>query len=98
MRPSALYYLRARYYDAATGQFLSRDPVAPSQPYAYTADNPLNGVDPSGLCDLNPFSHNSCAGVIATGLAQLPGAIASDAKHGQENFIKNVQDPNLRPR
>jgi hypothetical protein len=46
---------------------------------------------------LNPFSHNSCASVIATGLSQLPGAVAADAKQGNENFIKNVQDPKLRP-
>lgn len=67
------------------------------QPYSYIADNPLSGVDPLGLCDWNPFGHNSCAGIIATGLSQLPGAIANDVKQGQENFIKNVQDPKLRP-
>ena len=34
---SGLYYLRARYYDPSTGQFLSRDPLASitHQPYAY---------------------------------------------------------------
>jgi RHS repeat-associated protein len=31
-------YLRARYYDPATGQFLSRDPITAQtrSPYAYT--------------------------------------------------------------
>ncbi|HXC79179.1 MAG TPA: fibronectin type III domain-containing protein [Candidatus Acidoferrum sp.] len=49
---SGLYYLRARYYDPATGQFLSRDPELNStwEPYGYVADNPLNATDPSGLC------------------------------------------------
>jgi RHS repeat-associated protein len=48
---SGLYYLRARYYDAATAEFLSRDPkVAKSwDPYAYVAGDPLNAADPSGL-------------------------------------------------
>jgi RHS repeat-associated protein len=48
---SGLYYLQARYFDAGTGQFLSRDPaiVATRTPYEYVNDNPLNGVDPSGL-------------------------------------------------
>jgi RHS repeat-associated protein len=48
---SGFEYLRARYYDAATGQFLSRDPVAAKtgQPYSYVGDNPLNATDPSGL-------------------------------------------------
>jgi RHS repeat-associated protein len=49
---SGLQYLRARYYDPATQQFLTRDPLAmqTQQPYAYAADNPLNGTDPTGLC------------------------------------------------
>jgi RHS repeat-associated protein len=49
---SSLYYLRARYYDPATGQFISRDPAVSStwEPYAYVANNPLNATDPSGLC------------------------------------------------
>jgi len=40
-----------RYYDPATGQFLSVDPMVgvTGQPYAYTGDDPVNGVDPLGL-------------------------------------------------
>jgi RHS repeat-associated protein len=50
---SGLQYLRARTYDPATGQFLSRDPLQDltQQPYFYAGDNPLNGADPSGLCN-----------------------------------------------
>jgi RHS repeat-associated protein len=50
---SGLYYLRARYYDPATGQFASKDALVSltREPYAYTEGNPLNGVDPSGLVD-----------------------------------------------
>ena len=51
---TGLVYMRARWYDPATGQFLSVDPlvVATQQPYAYVADNPLNYTDPFGLCGL----------------------------------------------
>jgi RHS repeat-associated protein len=47
---SGLQYLRARVYDPATGQFLTRDPIEAltGQPYAYALDNPTNGSDPSG--------------------------------------------------
>jgi RHS repeat-associated protein len=48
---SGLYYLRARYYDPATQQFLTVDPAlaATEQAYAYAAGSPLNATDPSGL-------------------------------------------------
>jgi RHS repeat-associated protein len=48
---SGYYYLRARYYDPSTGQFISRDPKVSKTgtPYAYVADNPLNAGDPSGM-------------------------------------------------
>lgn len=48
---SGLYYLRARYYDPTTAQFISLDPAVAStmSPYAYVAGNPVNGGDPSGL-------------------------------------------------
>jgi RHS repeat-associated protein len=44
-------YLRARYYDPTTAQFLSRDPITAltREPYGYTYGNPLNATDPSGL-------------------------------------------------
>lgn len=48
---SGVYYLRARYYDPTTGQFMSVDPAVAKtrSPYAYVAGNPLNGGDPTGL-------------------------------------------------
>ena len=53
-----LYYLRARYYNAATGRFLSRDPEdgKPVDPqslhkYLYAGGDPVNMVDPTGRVD-----------------------------------------------
>jgi RHS repeat-associated protein len=48
---SGLYYLRARYYDPASQQFLTRDPLvaATEQAYNYAGGSPLNATDPSGL-------------------------------------------------
>jgi RHS repeat-associated protein len=55
----ALYYLRARYYNPATGRFLSRDPEdgKPNDPqslhkYLYASGDPVNRIDPSGRGDL----------------------------------------------
>jgi RHS repeat-associated protein len=49
-------YLRARYYDPATGQFLSRDPLLAltGSAYGYVDGNPLNGTDPLGLHCFSP--------------------------------------------
>jgi RHS repeat-associated protein len=53
---SGLQYLRARYYDPSTGQFLTLDPLVSltGQPYEFGGDNPVNTLDPSGLSWYNP--------------------------------------------
>ena len=50
-----LVYMQARYYDSATGRFLSVDPVSPngSNPskfnrYDYANNNPIANIDPDG--------------------------------------------------
>ena len=51
---NGLLYMRARYYDPATGRFISKDPIGWAggfNLYAYTGNNPVNWVDPSGLVD-----------------------------------------------
>jgi RHS repeat-associated protein len=51
---NGLYYLQARWYDPATGKFLSLDPavIQTSQPYLYAGGDPLNESDPSGQLTL----------------------------------------------
>jgi|GEM_PF-991523 len=53
-----LVYMQARYYDPVTGHFLSTDPVKPSagdafnfNRYAYVNNNPIMGMDPTGMED-----------------------------------------------
>ena len=76
---SGLYYLRARYYDPATGQFISRDPMVSTtrEPYAYVGDNPLNATDPTGLLSWDDVKHvgGSIAGGIATGVGAARDAV-----------------------
>jgi RHS repeat-associated protein len=57
---SALQYLRARYYDSATSQFLTADPATllTGTRYIYAGNDPLNGSDPAGL-----FNVGICGGV-----------------------------------
>jgi RHS repeat-associated protein len=55
---TGLQYLRARYYDPQTAQFISVDPwnTVTGSPYGYASQNPLNLSDPLGLCNANPLS------------------------------------------
>ncbi|HEV7526585.1 MAG TPA: RHS repeat-associated core domain-containing protein, partial [Acidimicrobiia bacterium] len=60
---SNLYYLRSRYYDPTTAQFLSVDPLVSqtATPYGYASGNPINVVDPTGMCG-KPASSNGSDG------------------------------------
>jgi RHS repeat-associated protein len=69
-----LYYNRARFYDPATGRFLSKDTIGfesrDMNLYRYVNNSPTNGTDPSGLDWLDSAS-NFFAGVgdVLTGSA-----------------------------
>jgi len=49
---TGLQNLRARTYNPATGQFLTRDPLEQQtdDAYLYAGGDPINGSDPSGQC------------------------------------------------
>jgi RHS repeat-associated protein len=61
---TGMAYLIGRYYDPATGQFLSVDPMVgrTGEPYAYAYDSPVNEKDPSGLkaCEANEPGGKRC--------------------------------------
>jgi len=77
--PSGLVYLIGRYYDPATGQFLSVDPLVDEtgQPYAYTGDDPVNNSDPTGMI--------TCGGWIPIGCG-----VVTDAQHQVSGQVKQV--------
>ncbi|MCI8405151.1 MAG: RHS repeat-associated core domain-containing protein [Clostridia bacterium] len=50
---TGLYYLRARYYDASIGRFMSEDPAQDGLNwYVYCGNNPVMFVDPKGTHDI----------------------------------------------
>ena len=67
-----LYYLRARYYNPATGRFMSRDPKAGNRfdpaslhRYLYASGDPINKIDPRGRADLLETGALTLRSVIA---------------------------------
>ena len=87
-----LYYLRARWYNPATGRFMTRDPYQGSiydpaslHRYNYARANPVNYIDPSGRSNLMEIALNAsnkfAQGVVLAALGHemncLYGAEAS---------------------
>jgi len=74
---SGLMLLGERYYDNTTGRFIRRDRAyAGSNWYAYCANNPITGVDPTGLQGPTPV----------TPTVPIPGKpLPWDNKHSYSN-------------
>jgi RHS repeat-associated protein len=55
--PTGLIYLINRYYDPATGQFISVDPAVAQtlQPFEYAAGNPVSNTDPTGMVGVSYY-------------------------------------------
>jgi RHS repeat-associated protein len=72
---TGLDYLVNRYYDPATAQFITQDPIVAvtGEPYQYANDDPLNGSDPSGLCGCAASAN---AGTIAIASTVTVGYVA----------------------
>jgi hypothetical protein len=83
-----------RYYDPSTGQFLSVDPLVQStgEPYAYAGDDPINNMDPLGLCwpswacpvenalgSVGTTVAKGVADVVNTTIATSPAGLAAGA-------------------
>jgi RHS repeat-associated protein len=75
-----LDYMHARFYNPLIGRFLSPDPSGTSlsnpgtltNRYAYTSNNPLNRIDPTGRIDYPPALVNFADGAAAfTGFAAV---------------------------
>ncbi|MEM9728170.1 MAG: DNRLRE domain-containing protein [Myxococcota bacterium] len=88
---TGLYYVRARYYDARTGRFLSRDPAegqleTPESfyPYVFANNNPYVFRDPTGLRSLQEFG----AAIMAR--AQLAAASLGSAALKFKRELQNA--------
>lgn len=84
---SGLIYMRARWYDPRTTQFLTRDPLGLAggdhNPYGYANRDPVNLTDPSGLCATGDHGYRAALQALALqGAMELGQAIAMAAGSG----------------
>jgi RHS repeat-associated protein len=78
-----LYYLRARYYNPATGRFLSRDPLdgnaidpASLHKYLYAGGDPVNGWDSTGRAFLVDYElENAPLPALRAAIIKIPAWI-----------------------
>ena len=89
---SGLYYYRARYYDPATGRFLSEDPLnfaaGDSNLYRYVFSNPVNLTDPSGLAVTYEYANNlSGSARLAPSLAGFGASLSQAFRILAQAFI-----------
>jgi uncharacterized protein RhaS with RHS repeats len=72
-----------RYYDPATGQFLSRDPLVSltRSAYGYVYGNPLNATDPSGLWPDIDW------GAVGQGVADFSGGVLNGITLGHADVF-----------
>ncbi len=84
---TGLQYLRARYYDPTTAQFLTVDPLnaITQAPYSYAGDDPLDQSDPTGLCNSDPFS-----GSFWTSGNCLSGAVGGPNGGGSQSALWDI--------
>jgi len=101
--------MKARYYDPAVGRFISEDPIGfdggDVNLMAYVRNNPVSGIDPSGL-DLRVYNRPVDGGPLAaiganhaflcsTETKQCWGTAGSSGSGGQADKWKDIEGSNL---
>ena len=93
-----LYYLRARYYNPATGRFMSRDPEDGNgydpetlHKFLYAGGNPINGIDPTGRAAYieSIFSRSVVSSELEITVTNY-GRLVADGICGIAKFIRTV--------
>jgi RHS repeat-associated protein len=86
---TGLHYNRHRYYDPACGRYVSRDPLGLAggrNLHVYAGNNPVRGIDPLGLADINLFPTSETIRTSAENIPRPQGAFMVGG-HGNQNVM-----------
>jgi RHS repeat-associated protein len=92
---TGLMYYRARWYDPQIGRFISEDPIGLAggiNQFAYVGNNPQNGIDPSGLYEIDVHYYLTYYLALKTGC--FGDAEAQEIATGDQDVDDN---PNTEP-
>ncbi|WP_459644525.1 polymorphic toxin-type HINT domain-containing protein [Kineococcus sp. NUM-3379] len=94
---TGLVYLRARDYDPATAQFLTRDPIEnlTGEAYGYASGNPLQYGDPTGLASTRAgwFSWSDLGNDILTSASTAATGFGDGATDDWTKSVRETMDP-----
>lgn len=92
-----LFFIRRRYYDAVTGRFIQRASIGTgvvTNPYAYTAGNPVMDIDPEGMQGTGVGTLASAIRVAMT--PSLHNVAAYGRSVGEANAMSRAGLPDAR--
>jgi RHS repeat-associated protein len=93
---TGLHYNRHRYYDPASGRYVSRDPLGLAggrNLHVYVGNNPVRGIDPLGLVDLNLFPHDEGIRQSADNIPNPKGTFTVGGHGNSDVMVGALHDP-----
>ena len=91
---TGLYYYRARYYDSATGRFISADPAGLRSAYGYVGGSPVSYTDPTGMVSYSvtrQYYNDGLAYYDPTGVQVFPDCTESKSCKGKWDLAFDVK-------
>ena len=87
-----LYYYKSRFYSPTLGRFMQTDPVGYADGpngYAYVGNNPVNGIDPSGMATCKDCKKVDGGGDTTATVEELV-VVAAKREKGQDPTILRI--------